>query len=443
MYKSSQSPAVALSGFMVNRELLYCPTVHLRRIYVTCDVVAYFLFKKQSHFQILRHNTTDSRQQTADRRNKSHHHCTKKDNTRSGQMSNKFTWEEYNVPCLFPSMDLVQELNHDKNPPSTEQECYETTASTSPSKDQEEDDDLFADCDANHDDESTPSFMIRHLRQGATGARKTWPAAEVLLDYLVCRGGLRDLSKKVERNESHDTTTTLNFMHPPKPELHINYEESKLGEETYNIVELGGGTGFLSIGLAMALNSTEEKKSKASNMARLVCTDNDRATIKNMRFNILNQPAESNMNKAVKVSNLDWATDIGGERFGKDLKSQFRQKSKYDTTKKIDMLEHEDPTHLISHLVASDVHYGKTTLEPLSSVISAVKLRNPKVIVIIMMKERAEGQVQDLKERIEEKIGDGRINIHNDSQRAMLEDFHVSVRSIAHEDKPGLKLIEC
>ena len=143
------------------------------------------------------------------------------------------------------------------------------------------------------------------MKQGATGARKTWPAAEVLLDYLVRRGGLRSLPQKVNRN----TPSDLNFTKEPSPELHIHHHSSQTyDEEPLRILELGGGTGYLSIGLALALNAEQESSSKA----RIVCTDNDKATIKNMRFNISNQPKECKMNKMIKVSSLDWANDVGG-----------------------------------------------------------------------------------------------------------------------------------
>ena len=69
--------------------------------------------------------------------------------TQMSIMSNKFKWQTYDVPQRW--------IEGEDEPP----------------------------------DASDASITIRHLKQGATGAVKTWPAASVLLEYLVQRGGLR------------------------------------------------------------------------------------------------------------------------------------------------------------------------------------------------------------------------------------------------------------
>lgn len=350
------------------------------------------------------------------------------------KMSNKFTWEDYSLPNLMPASSEEKEVQKDL----WEEEEEEKTCNSS---------------DDEKEQNSLKIFTIRHLKQGATGARKTWPAAEVLLDYLVRRGGLRPLPQKVNRN----TPSDLNFMKEPSPELHIHHHSCQESDkEPLRIVELGGGTGYLSIGLALALNeeqyrdleqdSTTRNRTLNSSKARILCTDNDKATIKNMRFNISNQPKECKMNKVIKVSSLDWANDVGGDTFDKELRAQFQPKTHLKSDiKKEEQKENEeeqDPLTFVSHLVASDVHYGKTTLEPLSSVIAATKLRNSKCRVTILCKERAEGQISDLKHRIEEKMQQYTNDIDSDSEDE-LSDFYVSVRNIVHDEKKNLKLIEC
>ncbi|GFH61818.1 predicted protein [Chaetoceros tenuissimus] len=348
-------------------------------------------------------------------------------------MSNKFTWEEYNLPKLVPTSSEEKQVQKDL----WEEEEEEKTCNSS---------------DDEKEQNSLKSFTIRHLKQGATGARKTWPAAEVLLDYLVRRGGLRSLPQKVNEN----TPSELNFMKEPSPELHIHHPHSsqESDKEPLRILELGGGTGYLSIGLALALNAEQDRdmkddtphsKNLNSSNARIVCTDNDKATIKNMKFNISNQPKECKMNKMIKVSDLDWANDVGGDKFDKELRMQFQPKTQNSSStneEQKDTEEEQDPLTLVSHLVASDVHYGKTTLEPLSSVIAATKLRNPQCRVTILCKERAEGQISDLKHRIEEKIQQNIDDTDSDSDDDF-NHFYVSVRNIVHDEKENLKLIEC
>ena len=135
------------------------------------------------------------------------------------------------------------------------------------------------------------------------------------------------------------------------------------------------------------------------------------------------------------------------DTFDKELRMQFQPKThlKSNSSTKEEQKENEeeqDPLTLVSHLVASDVHYGKTTLEPLSSVIAATKLRNPQCRVTILCKERSTGQISDLKHRIEEKMQQNIDDTDSDSDDD-LSDFYVSVRNIVHDEKENLKLIEC
>ena len=131
---------------------------------------------------------------------------------------------------------------------------------------------------------------------------------------------------------SDDTTdissipATLNLIQPPPPEASFSCsQDSNIDknmdtiQKPYNIMELGGGTGYMSVALALALlNHIESTSSDISQIqcpARvrvMVCTDNDRATIKNMRHNISRQPHSMNMNKTVRsnhwigVLNCKW-----------------------------------------------------------------------------------------------------------------------------------------
>eukprot|EP00526_Cylindrotheca_closterium_P023937 CAMPEP_0113643802 /NCGR_PEP_ID=MMETSP0017_2-20120614/23042_1 /TAXON_ID=2856 /ORGANISM="Cylindrotheca closterium" /LENGTH=189 /DNA_ID=CAMNT_0000555357 /DNA_START=123 /DNA_END=690 /DNA_ORIENTATION=+ /assembly_acc=CAM_ASM_000147 len=168
----------------------------------------------------------------------------------------------------------------------------------------------------------------------------------------------------------------------------------------------------LGIGLALSLNReanlcSKEHGDRFQPQVRVMCTDNDHRTIKNMRFNVMDQPKEGMLSKAVTVQNLSWGSDVGGTKFSNAVNSQFgaRQKNKSEKDK-----EEEDPLRLVTHLIASDVHYGVTTLDPLSSVISAFKLRNPNVVVVVLLKERSPelyADVADLKAEIESKVQSG------------------------------------
>mmetsp|Transcript_6489 Transcript_6489/g.9607 ORF Transcript_6489/g.9607 Transcript_6489/m.9607 type:complete len:298 (-) Transcript_6489:38-931(-) len=297
-------------------------------------------------------------------------------------MSNKFNWESYEVPHRWT----------------------------------EEEDKLRV---------PSESFTIRHLKQGATGARKTWPAAEVLLEYLVQRGGLRDVSDKIPSGDHETLDLTLPPARPSFQKV----------EEPYNIVELGGGTGMLSAGLSLALNDVEST-------TRLICTDNDKPTLKNMRHNISRQPASTNMNKTVRIEALDWGQDVGGDKFSSALRSQFRNRSTETTRETCDHEQPQDPLRLLSHLIASDVLYGTTTVDPLSSVISAVKLRNPHVIVVLLLKERSPNSVAILKQKIEAKVQQG-LDMKDQPCESNLQGFQVSVRDVIHNDLEDMKMVEC
>ncbi len=357
-------------------------------------------------------------------------------------MSNKFNWETYEVPHRWL----------------------------------EEEDEL---------PQSSESFTIRYLKQGATGAVKTWPAAEVLLEYLVQRGGLRDVRDKIPAH-AHGTDDVnvstlrsregdiLNLTNPPsRPSFHTDQSQHQFEDshsltdpadvDPYHIVELGGGSGFLSVGLSLALNDATNA-SPSRRKARLICTDNDRSTIKNMRYNITSQPSYMNINKSVRIEPMDWGQDVGGEKFLSAIKSQFKMQKKGRIVAESESTNQEgeskevedDPMCRLSHLIASDVHYGHTTLDPLSSVISAVKLRNPNVIVVLLLKERTPNAVSELKEQIEMKVERGlqvdeqgelpmgctRYHRHR-SSRLMLQDFSVTVRDVIHDDLDKMKMVEC
>ena len=381
-----------------------------------------------------------------------------------------------------------------------------------------------------HPDEN--KFTIRHLKQGATGAVKTWPAAEVLVDYLVRRGGMRDVCEKVMNHgsasssnstssitcsfmTSDDTTdissipATLNLIQPPPPEASFSCsQDSNIDknmdtiQKPYNIMELGGGTGYMSVALALALNHIESTSSDISQSqsqcparVRVMCTDNDRATIKNMRHNISRQPHSMNMNKTVRIESLDWGSELHMEqadgKFMNAVRSHFQQpkkkgsecesesESKSESESECAQQSHiDDPIRLLSHLIASDVHYGKTTLEPLSSIISTIKARNPSIVVIMLLKERSANAVAELKHEIEHKVklkleskgleeqeqevveqgqghghaqGQGSVasastDLHadlNDKDKELLRNFSVSVRNVLHDDLPNMKMVEC
>jgi hypothetical protein len=337
--------------------------------------------------------------------------------TAESTQSNKFLWETYETPC-------------------------------------------WSYADSDHHSPSHHTFTIRHLKQGATGARKTWQASEILLNHLLCEGGpLRDEGDVRNQNGSSDD------------------------ERNYKILEIGSGAGCVAVGLATALNheecqrqrpdaQTNDKSTKISSKfhpkAKIMCTDNDKATIKNLRHNIARQPKDRNASKAIRVASLGWGDDVGGAEFDKALMDQFCTKRKArpisseKLTSSLNIHEHstiendeeKDPMRLLTHLIGSDLLYGGVALEPLSSVISAVKLRNPDIIVIIMIRERSPNAVANLKARIEDKVCRGIELQQQESEldllqqcpyeaQHILETFSVNVQDIVDDKNMIFKLMEC
>lgn len=261
------------------------------------------------------------------------------------------------------------------------------------------------------------TFNIRHTKAGRTGARKTWSAAPELLRYLTLNNGLQNLDKK---RIVHGSMLDMIALEPET--------ELTLPNEKFNILELGGGSGFVSVGLAKAFHSS----TLSNHNAKIMCSDMDKNTIKNMRHNI----CENKETKTVAVEKLEWSNEVGGDKFDKALERKFRV-----TTD--DSLEYNsDPVTLLTHVIASDVHYGETTLHPLSSIIASIKYRNPHVQVIIMLNERSESRssIAELVEQIELKVLEKNeeyiFTIH-------VRDVIQSVSTIGGESKLQMKLIEC
>mmetsp|Transcript_34739 Transcript_34739/g.102104 ORF Transcript_34739/g.102104 Transcript_34739/m.102104 type:complete len:234 (+) Transcript_34739:439-1140(+) len=208
---------------------------------------------------------------------------------------------------------------------------------------------------------------------------------------------------------------------------------------TLNIVELGGGNGTLGVGLAMALNGVHgEAKSKSFQpYAKILCTDNDHRTVKNMRFNVMQQPKECKVGKAVRAESLDWCDEIGGDHFASRVEDQFGA----------DDNSTADPMQLVTHVIGSDVHFGHCTLNPLSSVVAAFKLRNPQINVTLLMKERNPenyADVADLATEIESKVSKGLQDEDDESTIGEeLQNFSVSVRDVLHDEIENMKLLEC
>ena len=218
-------------------------------------------------------------------------------------------------------------------------------------------------------------------------------------------------------------------------------------DPTLNIVELGGGNGTLGVGLAMALNVSDDKNSKSGFQpnAKIMCTDNDHRTVKNMRFNVTQQPKECKIGKAVRAESLDWGVEIGGDDFASRIEDQFgnnQEKEEGDADNSSD-----DPMQLVTHVIGSDIHFGHTTLDPLSSVVAAFKLRNPQVNVTLLMKERNPenyADVADLASEIEAKVSKGLEDEDDNSTIGdELQDFTVSVRDVLHDEIENMKLLEC
>mmetsp|Transcript_19455 Transcript_19455/g.25714 ORF Transcript_19455/g.25714 Transcript_19455/m.25714 type:complete len:193 (-) Transcript_19455:64-642(-) len=192
---------------------------------------------------------------------------------------------------------------------------------------------------------------------------------------------------------------------------------------------------MLSAGLSLALNDIVS-------MTRLICTDNDKPTLKNMRHKICRQPASTNMNKNVRIETMDRGDDVGGDKFSSAVRSQFRNRKTKTTDETCSDEQPEDPIRLLSNLIASDVLYSTTTVDPLSSVISAVKLRNPDVIVVLLLKERSPNSVVILKQKIELRVERG-LEMEHEPCDSNLQGFQVSVRDVIHNDLDGMNMIEC
>jgi hypothetical protein len=432
------------------------------------------------------------------------------------KQDNKFEWTTYNVPRHLPTDD-----DDDDNNVEWEEGGNEKEEELEKSQPQQQ------------------SFVIRHLKQGRTGAVKTWPTAEALLDYLVLRGGL---DHNHNDNNNNDTLDDLDLTIPPPSSS--SSSSPFLDRHCYNIVELGGGTGYLSVGLAMAFNELEKNKNSTFSRIsknnknvddtpttvtnsssctstpttttttttedhhqehrrrrrkqkpppfrprmRLLCTDNDKGTIKNMRYNISEQPREQNVHKAVRVEMLEWGnnttsndsndnnngveTTLGGAKFAKAVGAQFhpyhKEKEEEDkkeegtpqeeekdepsaaaageekVEEKVDE-EQQDPMRLLTHVIASDVLFGEATGDPLSTVISNFKLRNPNIVVILLLKERTPNVVAKLQAQIEEKVRCGQHQQQRQQQQqyeSTLSSFSVSVRDVRHQHLTKLKMVEC
>ena len=292
------------------------------------------------------------------------------------------------------------------------------------------------------------TFLIRSLKQGSTGAVRTWPACEVLLDYLVRHGGLRDTEEKLNGNTDVSVLDLTSLRSVSSVDF-ILHSPRTVDGPTRNIVELGGGNGTLCVGLAMALNGSDgarQRKTTFQPAARIMCTDHDRRTVKNMRFNVTQQPRECRVGKAVRAQSLDWGDAIGGDAFASRVEDQFGEADDSNINNN-NAASADDPMLLITHVVGSDIHFGHTTLDPLSSVIAAFKLRNPQINVTIMIKERNPEQfadVSDLATEIELKVVKGLEDEDDDSTIGEeLQDFSVSVRDVLHDEIENMKLLEC
>ena len=302
------------------------------------------------------------------------------------------------------------------------------------------------------DDDSSSRFVIRHLKQGRTGAVKTWPTAAVLLDYLIRRGGLMSAAtSKVEGGKTLDLTSSVDTQAPSQEATTLSLQN----QERYNIVELGGGSGYLSVALALSMNRQAclEKKCGGRHdvlfqpRVRLLCTDNDGPTLKNMRHNVIRQTRENHVTKAVAVERLGWGNDVGGDKFSKALGRQFSDLMSEPTQNSNDGTGGEDPIGLLTHVIGSDVHWGEATLGPLSSVISGFKLRNPKLRVILLLTERGGPcAVADLQSQIEHKVKCGLEALGAAHRSSSLHDFVVNIRSVVHDDSANsapMKMVEC
>uniref|UniRef100_A0A7S1BK97 Uncharacterized protein n=1 Tax=Corethron hystrix TaxID=216773 RepID=A0A7S1BK97_9STRA len=132
-------------------------------------------------------------------------------------------------------------------------------------------------------------FTLHCLKQGTTGVVKTWSLAPILLDYLFLRGGLCRTGEKVFPS----TNSVLNLL-----DLTLLYCTFSASSLSYCILEVRGGTGFLSLGLAMSLNTKLRG-------VQLVCTNGDKSTLKNLQHNIKQQAVETHVTKTMQVSLLE------------------------------------------------------------------------------------------------------------------------------------------
>lgn len=172
------------------------------------------------------------------------------------------------------------------------------------------------------------------------------------------------------------------------------------------------------------------------------------------------QPRGWKINKSIRIETLDWGNAIGGENFSAAIASHFlpttrkvidatiindessSQTLPHSTECNNESSSQDDPIRLITHVVASDVHYGETTLGPLSSVISALKLRAPSVTIILVMKERHLDAVANLKLQIEQKVQCG-LELKKNHCGDELQDFSVSVRDVLYNDMDRMKMLKC
>jgi len=299
--------------------------------------------------------------------------------------------------------------------------------------------------------DSSSSFVIRHLKQGRTGAVKTWPTASILLDYLIRRGGLLSaVTSSVEDDETLDLTIPLDTQGPSSETTALSLQSQR----QYNIVELGGGSGYLSVALSLSLNRQACREKNCGGRralfqprVRLLCTDNDGPTLRNMRHNVARQSRENHVPKAVGVELLGWGDDVGGDKFSKAVGRQFADLASYSTQNSNDNGGEKDPIRLLTHLIGSDVLWGETTLDPLSSVISGFKLRNPNLRVILLLTERGgPGAVANLRKQIEYKVKSGLEALGTSHQSSPLHDFAVTIRNVVHHELANsapMKMIEC
>ena len=101
------------------------------------------------------------------------------------------------------------------------------------------------------------------------------------------------------------------------------------------ILELGGGSGFVSVGLAKAFEesaASSTTKTTIKEQTKILCTDMDPPTLKNMRFNVQN----NKVTKMVAVEKLIWGEDIGGDKSRKALERTFKRRQQSKQTTKID-----------------------------------------------------------------------------------------------------------